>query len=53
VRAEQREPEVVQLIRMAGDAALRPPVLRDALGPIWADVQAAGVARRSRRASGS
>jgi tRNA(Arg) A34 adenosine deaminase TadA len=53
VRAEQREPEVVQLMRMAGDAALRPPVLRDALGPIWADVRAAAMERRSRRASGS
>ena len=51
-RAEQREPEVIQLMRIAGDAALRQPALRDALGPTWADIEAAAMERRSRRARG-
>jgi tRNA(Arg) A34 adenosine deaminase TadA len=51
-RAEQREPEVIQLMRVTGDAALRKPTLRDALEPTWADIQAAATERRSRRARG-
>jgi tRNA(Arg) A34 adenosine deaminase TadA len=52
-RAEQREPEVIQLMRVTGDAALRQPVLRDVLGPNWTDIQAAAMERRGRRGSGA
>jgi tRNA(Arg) A34 adenosine deaminase TadA len=52
-RAGQREPEVVGLMRIAGDAGLRQPVLRDALGPAWAGIQAAAMERRGRRRSGA
>ena len=52
-RAAQREPEVIQLMRVTGDAALRQPVLRDALGPNWAGIQAAAMERRGRRGSGA
>lgn len=52
-RAEQREPEVIALMRVTGDAALRHLTLRGALGPIWADIQAAATQRQSRRGSGA
>jgi tRNA(Arg) A34 adenosine deaminase TadA len=52
-RAEHREPEVIQLMRVTGDAALRQPVLRDALEPNWPDIQAAAIKRRGRRGSGA
>jgi tRNA(Arg) A34 adenosine deaminase TadA len=52
-RAEQREPEVIQLMRMTSDAALRQPVLRDALEPNWPGIQAAAMERRGRRGSGT
>jgi tRNA(Arg) A34 adenosine deaminase TadA len=48
VRAGQREPEIVGLMPIVGDTALRQPALRDALAPAWPDVQAAARARRSR-----
>jgi tRNA(Arg) A34 adenosine deaminase TadA len=49
IRARQREPEVVDLMRTVGDAALRQAALRDVLIPPWPDVQAAARDRRKRR----
>jgi tRNA(Arg) A34 adenosine deaminase TadA len=49
VRAGQREPEITRLMRTVGDAALRQPSLRDALAPVWPDIQAAARERRNRR----
>jgi tRNA(Arg) A34 adenosine deaminase TadA len=46
--AGQREPEIISLMRVVGDAALRQPALRDALAPAWPDIQAAASDRRSR-----
>lgn len=48
-RAEQREPEVVRLMGIVGDAALRRPALRDALAPVWPDIQMAATMRRDVR----
>ena len=48
-RAAQREPEITELLRAPGDAALRQPSLRDALVPAWPAVQVAALARRRRR----
>jgi hypothetical protein len=48
-RAAQREPEITDLLRAPGDAALRQPALRDALVPAWPAVQAAAQARQRRR----
>ena len=48
-RAAQREPEITDLLRAPGDAALRQPALRDALVPAWPAVQAAARARQRRR----
>ena len=48
-RAAQREPEITDLLRTPGDAALRRPSLRDALVPAWPAVQAAAQARQRRR----
>lgn len=45
-RAAQREPEITNLMRAPGDAALRQPSLRDALTGCWPAVQAAARARR-------
>ena len=53
VRAGQREPEITNLMRNVGDAALRQPVLRDALLPAWPDIQAAARERRSRHGRGA
>ncbi len=52
-RARQREPEVIDLMQIAGDAALRQASLRDALRPIWPEIEAAARERhqRSRRHS--
>jgi tRNA(Arg) A34 adenosine deaminase TadA len=47
-RAARREPEVVRLMEIVGDATLRRPVLLEALSPVWAEVQAAADERRSR-----
>ena len=47
-RADQREPEITQLMRAVGDTALRQPVLRDVLSSAWPDIQAAAAARRGR-----
>jgi len=52
-RAGQREPEITNLMRIAGDTALRQPALRDALAPAWPDIQAAARERRSRRGRGA
>ena len=52
-RAEQREPEVTQLMRIADDTTLRQPALRDALAPAWPDIQTAARQRRSRRRQGA
>jgi tRNA(Arg) A34 adenosine deaminase TadA len=49
-RAAQREPEIRDLMRAPGDAALRQPSLRDALAPAWPAVQASAQARRRRLA---
>ena len=48
-RAARREPEIVQLMRIGTDAALRQPSLRDALAPAWPGVRAAARARRLRQ----
>jgi tRNA(Arg) A34 adenosine deaminase TadA len=53
VRAGQREPEVTHLMRIVGDAALRQPVLRNALALAWPDIQAAARERRSRNGRGT
>jgi hypothetical protein len=53
VRAGQREPEITRLMRIADDATLRQPVLRDALAPVWPDIQAAARERRSRHGRGA
>jgi tRNA(Arg) A34 adenosine deaminase TadA len=47
-RARQREPEIVDLMRIADDAALRQATLRDALGPVWPAIEAAAQERRKR-----
>jgi hypothetical protein len=47
-RAWQREPEIVDLMRTAGDAALRQATLREALHPIWPKIEAAAQERRQR-----
>jgi hypothetical protein len=47
-RARQREPQIVELMRTAGDAALRQAVLRDALTPVWPRIEAAARERRKR-----
>lgn len=48
IRARQREPEVVELMQVMGDAALRPAGLRDALAPFWPQVQDAARKRGTR-----
>jgi hypothetical protein len=53
IRAGQREPEVVELMRAVGDAALRQAVLRDALTPVWPHVETAARKRGERRATSS
>ncbi|MBV9381611.1 MAG: nucleoside deaminase [Streptosporangiaceae bacterium] len=53
VRAGQREPEIISLMRIVGDTALRQPVLREALAPAWPDIQAAARERRSRHQRGA
>jgi tRNA(Arg) A34 adenosine deaminase TadA len=52
IRARQREPEIVGLMQIAGDAALRQATLRDALTPVWPGVEAAAIERRTRGRSG-
>jgi tRNA(Arg) A34 adenosine deaminase TadA len=47
-RARQREPEIVELMQVAGDAELRQAALRDALGPFWPQIQDAARERRKR-----
>jgi tRNA(Arg) A34 adenosine deaminase TadA len=47
-RARQREPEIVELMQLVGDAALRQTGLRDALTPFWPQVQNAARERRTR-----
>jgi tRNA(Arg) A34 adenosine deaminase TadA len=47
-RARQREPEIVELMQVAGDAALRQETLRDALAPFWPQIQDAAHERRKR-----
>ena len=49
-RAGQREPEITRLMEAVGDAALRQPILRDALAGSWPDIQAAAGVRHSRQA---
>jgi tRNA(Arg) A34 adenosine deaminase TadA len=49
MQADGREPEITALMRTAGDTALRQPVLRDALAPVWPDIQAAAGERRRRQ----
>jgi tRNA(Arg) A34 adenosine deaminase TadA len=49
IRARQREPEVADLMRTVGDAALRQAVLHDALTLAWPHVEAAARDRRRRR----
>ena len=49
MQADKREPEITALMRMAGDTALRQPVLRDALAPVWPGIQAAAGERRRRQ----
>jgi tRNA(Arg) A34 adenosine deaminase TadA len=49
IRARQREPEVADLMRTVGDAALRHAVLHDALTLAWPNVEAAARDRRKRR----
>jgi tRNA(Arg) A34 adenosine deaminase TadA len=53
VRARQREPEITHLMGIAGDTALRQPVLRDAFASAWPDIQAAARERRSRLGHGA
>jgi tRNA(Arg) A34 adenosine deaminase TadA len=50
-RARQREPEVIDLMQLAGDAALRQATLSDALRPVWPEIERAARERhkRSRR----
>ena len=48
--AAEREPEVTDLLRVPGGAALGRPSLRGALAPAWPAVEAAAQARRSRLA---
>jgi uncharacterized protein (DUF1810 family) len=48
LRASQREPEVISLMRAIGDEALRRPALRDCLAPAWPAVQATAKERRER-----
>jgi len=52
-RARQREPEVTDLMQIADDAVLRQATLRDALRPVWPEIEAAARERheRSRRES--
>jgi len=45
-RARRREPEIVELMRLLGDSALRPPDLRDTLAPAWPAITAAARERR-------
>jgi tRNA(Arg) A34 adenosine deaminase TadA len=47
-RARQREAEVIELMRAADDAVLRQPTLRDALRPVWPQIQDAARERRRR-----
>jgi tRNA(Arg) A34 adenosine deaminase TadA len=53
VRARQREPEIIDLMRIVGDTALRQPALLDALAPAWPDMQAAARERRRRHERGA
>jgi tRNA(Arg) A34 adenosine deaminase TadA len=52
-RARQREPGIVELMRMTGDTALRQATLRDALTPMWPQIETAARERRKRRGRGS
>jgi hypothetical protein len=47
-RARQREPEIAGLMRTADDTALRQMTLRDALIPVWPQIQEAARERRKR-----
>jgi tRNA(Arg) A34 adenosine deaminase TadA len=49
IRARRREPEVIHLMDITGDATLRRPSLRDALTPVWPEIAAAAAERRNRR----
>ena len=49
IRAGHREPEIVELMRATGDAALRQAGLRAALTTAWPAVEAAARERRERR----
>ena len=53
IRAGQREPEIVDLMRGVGDAALRQAALHDALALAWPNVEAAARDRRKRRGRSS
>jgi tRNA(Arg) A34 adenosine deaminase TadA len=48
IRARQREPEIVELMQVADDAALRQATLRDALVSVWPGIEAAAQERRKR-----
>jgi tRNA(Arg) A34 adenosine deaminase TadA len=47
-RARQREPEIIDLMQVADDAALRQATLRDAICLVWPQVQQAARERRKR-----